>query len=66
MSTESKYTKWSIWEVHQVGFPDPPSYIPLPQYGPWDTELEARHMAELLTRLNPQPHALTAREFGLG
>lgn len=57
-----KQTRWGIWAVHEVGFPDPPFYVPLPDYGQWDTEREARQMAELLARLHPQDHALTARQ----
>ena len=64
MPAEAKYTKWGIWEVHQSGFPDPPYYIRLPQYGLWDTEREARDVAQLLTWLDPEGHALSARDCG--
>jgi hypothetical protein len=63
MSAALKYAKWCVWEVHPLDFPDPPYYVPLPQYGPWDSEPEAREIAELLTRLHPHNYQLTARPW---
>ena len=63
MSAQADRKKWCIYQVHQTGFPDPPYYTSLPQYGPWDTERDARQVSDLLGRLENQVLALTVREY---
>jgi len=55
--------KWCICRVHETGFPSPPSYSSMPEYGPWDSEREAQWVADQLTRLDPQEHRLAVRIF---
>ena len=62
MSVQADRKKWCICEVHEPGFPDPPYYTRLPQYGPWDKERDARQISELLERLENPAFVLTVRE----
>jgi hypothetical protein len=55
--------KWCICQMHEAGFPSPPYYTSLPEYGPWDSAQEAQWVADQLTRLDPQPHRLAVRPF---
>jgi len=48
MSAQADHKKWCICQLHQSGFPDPPYYTKLPQYGPWDNERDARQVSDLL------------------
>jgi len=62
MSAQVDHKKWCICQVHQSGFPDPPYYTSLPQYGPWDNERDARQVSNLLARLENPAFGLAVRE----
>jgi hypothetical protein len=66
MSAQADRKKWCICQIHQPGFPEAPYYTRLPQYGPWDTERDARQVSDLLGRLGNQAFALTVRECADG
>ena len=62
MSAQAGHKTWCICQVHQAGFPDPPYYTSLPEYGPWDSERDARQVRDLLGRLENPPFRLAVRE----
>src|SRR5690349_19773401 len=66
MSAQADHKKWCICQIHQSGFPDPLYYTRLPQYGPWDTEREARQVSDVLARSENQAFALAVRECADG
>jgi hypothetical protein len=66
MSAQGDRKKWCICQVHHSGFPEAPYYTRPLQYGPWDTERDARQVSDLLGRQGNQAFALTVRECADG